>query len=77
MTEDYAHLLRRAITALEREPSLVHGDEFRSILIEWFTWGAEDFEAGTWTDNRRLAENPEAAPGIKMARLLVGHAGHP
>lgn len=71
---DYAELLRRAIARLEREPSLVHGDEFRWTLIEWLAWSAEAFESGDHT--RRALKDHEAAPGIKLARLLTKGRNH-
>lgn len=66
---DYARLCRDAVAALEREPSLVHGDEFRLLLIEWLLLSAEGFETGDLT--RRAIEDPDGTPGVRMARLLV------
>ncbi|HEU4539666.1 MAG TPA: hypothetical protein VFR23_00940 [Jiangellaceae bacterium] len=70
---DYAHLFRQAIARLEANPSLL-GDEARQILAEWMGWSADAFESGDQA--RRAIDDPEIQPGVKLARLLVGHAGH-
>ncbi|HEU4541760.1 MAG TPA: hypothetical protein VFR23_11600 [Jiangellaceae bacterium] len=72
---DYANLLRQAIARLEADPTLLHSEEARQIMITWMVWGIEGIESGDLT--RRALNDPEGQPGIRMARLLVGHARHP
>ncbi|HEU4542989.1 MAG TPA: hypothetical protein VFR23_17800 [Jiangellaceae bacterium] len=60
---------------MEADPTLLHSDEARQIMITWMVWGAEAFESGDQCD--RAVDDPESQPGVKLARLLVGHAGHP
>lgn len=65
-----AAVLRRAVAALEADPTLLHSDEAHGIVVEWLAWSAEAVESGEWF-SRRVYDNPDAAPGIKLACLLA------